>query len=128
MVKSSVKGTKRKKPRKPKTEKAIRNYIRARMRQLFIWYSEAFKTCKNKSKISYGLFQCEACAAIVKDIAIDHIDPVVPIGTQTADLSLDDYFKNLFCEADNLQALCDNCHSTKTDLENKARLEFKKKK
>ncbi len=126
MVKSSVKGIKRKKPRKPKSEKAIKNEIRARMRQLFIWYSESFTLAKNKAKISYGLYQCESCGAMVKDIEIDHIDPVVPIDVKTSDLSLDEYYSNLFCDPENLQAICNNCHTTKTDLENKARLETKK--
>jgi hypothetical protein len=50
---------------------------------------------------------------------VDHIKPVVdPVkGFQTWDLFID----NLFCEADNLQALCTGCHKKKSKEETQKR-------
>jgi len=118
--------TKKKTKKKPKSEKALKNDIRARIRQLFVWYSPNFKAAKNRAKISFGLYQCELCNDLCKKPAVDHVNPVVPIGAATSDMPLDEYFARTFCSADNLQVLCDSCHSVKTKEENKKRVEARK--
>lgn len=46
-----------------------------------------------------------------KDMQIDHIEP---IGREK---TWDQFIDGLFCESDNLQALCSGCHKTKTASE-----------
>jgi 5-methylcytosine-specific restriction endonuclease McrA len=52
-----------------------------------------------------------------KDMEVDHIKPVVDPkkGFQSWDVFID----RLFCEADNLQAICKPCHLLKTNAEKK---------
>jgi 5-methylcytosine-specific restriction endonuclease McrA len=60
-------------------------------------------------------FRCASCGNeyTAKDIQVDHI---VPIGY---DKSWDEFIHGLFCERDNLQALCVTCHKKKTKEEKK---------
>jgi len=106
------------KPRKPKSEKALKNDIRARIRQLFVWYGEGYKNTKKKAQISYDLFQCEICASITKKIKVDHVSPVIGVNEKTSEISLDEYFNRVFCDETNLQAICESCHDDKTQMEN----------
>ena len=78
---------------------------------------------------------CESCGGRAKaqpsklfpQIHIDHIDPVVPIGTAITDMTWDQYIERLFCDPKNLQALCTDCHNVKTQEENRERREIKKR-
>ncbi len=62
-------------------------------------------------------FRCQLCGEefTQKDMEVDHIKPVVdPVkGFQTWDIFID----RLFCEANNLQAICKPCHLLKTNKE-----------
>lgn len=50
---------------------------------------------------------------------VDHIKPVVD--PQEGFVSWDEFINRLFCEKDNLQALCKTCHKIKTAKEKKKR-------
>lgn len=67
------------------------------------------------------LYFCNHCAKLftAKHIQIDHITPVVDpvVGFTT----WDDYISRLFCEIENLQALCLSCHKLKTAEEKQTR-------
>lgn len=74
-------------------------------------------TVKKKAWLRRGVYLCagynvEPHEAQAKDVAVDHIRPVIDpsIGFTT----WDDLINNLFCEADNLQVLCKDCHKAKT--------------
>lgn len=79
-------------------------------------------TAKNKAKVARGKYMCANCQQVVPpttkinnkrvhNIFIDHIIPVVgPEGFTT----WDDFISRLFCEEDNLQLLCKDCHDVKT--------------
>ena len=84
--------------------------------------------CLNRARVARGLYKCEGCgeevpATIVpegsrkrvKNIVVDHVKPVVDpsVGFTT----WDSFIEGLFCEADNLQALCLGCHTIKTNEE-----------
>lgn len=58
-------------------------------------------------------FLCAICKeeVVAKEINIDH---VVPIGTEK---TWDEFINGLFCEEDNLQAVCIPCHKIKTKQE-----------
>lgn len=59
-------------------------------------------------------YQCASCQEefTQKDIEVDH---TVPIGRGK---TWDEFINALFCEQDNLQALCKPCHKIKTKQEN----------
>lgn len=54
----------------------------------------------------------------VKDVAIDHIDPIVPV---TGFDSWDAVISRALCEKDGFQVLCKECHAVKTRRENAQR-------
>jgi 5-methylcytosine-specific restriction endonuclease McrA len=62
-------------------------------------------------------YKCKSCKKefILKDIQVDHINPVVNphIGFQ----DWDTFIYNMFCERNGFQVLCKSCHKTKTDRE-----------
>lgn len=73
-------------------------------------------------------YKCDGCGALCKPMKnaaghprawVDHIDPVVPIDDPYP--SWDKYIHALWCNLDNFQVLCDNCHSVKSAAENKER-------
>ncbi len=69
-------------------------------------------------------FQCGLCNEefTQKDMQVDHIDPAVDPkkGFESWDVFID----KLFCEAENLQAICKSCHGIKTAEEKKIRKKY----
>lgn len=63
-------------------------------------------------------WQCNVCKKWVggKEIAVDHI---IPAGSLKTFTDLPRFVETLFCEKDNLQAICTGCHSIKTSEERK---------
>jgi len=69
-------------------------------------------------------FVCSICGEPFgsNDLAVDHIDPVVPIDTASKDMSWDTIIWRMFnSPKENLQAVCKSCHKVKTDEENNDR-------
>jgi hypothetical protein len=68
-------------------------------------------------------FVCNDCREDFagKEVQVDHIEPVIPIGTAAKDMSWDEIIERLFCTADNLQLLCVPCHKLKSAAEASAR-------
>jgi len=62
-------------------------------------------------------YQCNCCKEWVGStyVAVDHIEPVIDndIGFQ----DWNTFITRLFCEKDNLQILCDPCHTAKSNQE-----------
>ena len=58
-------------------------------------------------------YKCKGCAKHFpqKEVKVDHIEPAGSLKTFD---DLPGFVERLFCEADNLQVLCDTCHDTKT--------------
>lgn len=79
---------------------------------------------KKKARIYRGKYKCQICgkAVAVKDGAVDHINPVVPISGFEG---WDSFINNMFCEEDGLQFVCNDCHNIKTKKENEDRKNFK---
>lgn len=75
--------------------------------------------------------QCEVCSEWVGStkIAIDHVDPVVPPDGFPDDMDMWDrintFLRRLWCEKDNLQRICDDCHDKKTKNERDYRSSIK---
>ena len=62
------------------------------------------------------------------NVAVDHIDPVIPVTSSMEEMSLDEVANRIWCEKKNLQVLCDSCHTTKSRVESKQRRLNKKEK
>lgn len=62
------------------------------------------------------LYQCNKCKELfpLTDVEVDHIIPIMEI-----DIAWDEVIDKMFCEEDNLQVLCKNCHYEKTQEERK---------
>lgn len=75
--------------------------------------------------------QCEVCEEWVGStkIAIDHIDPVVPPNGFPEHMDMWErisvFMKRLWCEKENLQRICDDCHDKKTKNERDYRSSIK---
>lgn len=54
-------------------------------------------------------------------VVVDHIDPLIPVNQAFADMSLDVVVDRLWCEENNLQAICPACHDGKSASERKER-------
>lgn len=72
-------------------------------------------------------FKCEMCQQefTQKEMEVDHIRPVIdPV---EGFKSWDSFIDRLFCEANNLQAICKGCHKEKTKQEKAVRNENRQK-
>lgn len=69
---------------------------------------------------------CPICKErnIESNMAIDHVQPIIPV---TGHDSYDSIIERLLCELDGFQVICKDCHQEKSNLENQARREHKKK-
>lgn len=78
------------------------------------------------ARIGRGIYVCNICSGITryKDIKIDHIEPVVDPAVGW--VSFDEFILRLFCDAENLQAICEKCHLDKTRLEREIRKNTRK--
>jgi 5-methylcytosine-specific restriction endonuclease McrA len=65
------------------------------------------------------MYLCKTCrrAFAGKDVQVDHIDPVVPIGKKGVYMSFDEIADRIYCDPKNLQVLCKPCHKHKSAIE-----------
>jgi len=63
------------------------------------------------------LHKCAICSGLFtqSDMKVDHKKPIVD--PTVGFTSWDDFIYNLFCEVENLQAVCSPCHDRKTKVE-----------
>lgn len=59
-------------------------------------------------------------------LEIDHRLPVVPIGMTLEEMEWDQVIDGIWCNEDNLQAVCKPCHKLKSKLEGQERRKLKK--
>lgn len=101
----------------------IKNNLRAATRK---W--EPIQRCKKRSHVARGLYRCDGCEKEVpptifdedkrkrvKNIFVDHIEPI--IDPATGFTTWDECIERMFCDSDNLQLLCKECHSVKSQEE-----------
>ena len=79
-----------------------------------------------KGKRGGKQYICSVCGNTFqqKDIQVDHINPVIPIGKKIDDLDYNDIYNNIFCGKDNLQVVCKDCHKIKSTEERKLRKHY----
>lgn len=82
------------------------------------------KTNKKTGRLAEH-FICSDCGKdfVQRDVQVDHIQPVVDPDEGFVDL--EHYFDRMFCDTDNLQILCRECHKDKTREENRKRKEVR---
>lgn len=105
------------------TESAFWSFIRSTLRQKSRWW-KPITQCKMESRRPYKgplkrqkfEYQCNSCKQWFpeKKINVDHI---VGAGSLNCGADLPGFVERLFCEQDNLQVLCSDCHNEKTQLE-----------
>lgn len=106
------------------TESQFWSMIRSTLRSKSRWWKPILE-CKQKARRKYTgenkrqkwEYLCSSCGNYFpeKEISVDHIKAV---GTLKSAQDLPEFVENLFCTVENLQCLCDNCHSFKTILDN----------
>lgn len=85
--------------------------------------------CKRKARVSRGEYKCAACGEAgpatikidgkrVNNAVVDHISPI--IDPEEGFTNWDDVVERMYCEEDNLQVLCHNCHTNKSNDERAA--------
>jgi 5-methylcytosine-specific restriction endonuclease McrA len=67
-------------------------------------------------------YRCNACGqwSPSTKVAVDHISPVIDV--QAGFVDWNQFVDRLFCDASNLQVICDTCHDAKTHIERITRL------
>lgn len=107
------------------TESAFWSFIRSALRQKSRWW-KPITECKLKAKRAYKgpnkrqkfEYKCASCQNWFpeKQINVDHI---CPAGSLNSAQDLPGFVERLFCEQENLQCLCTDCHDKKTKLDKK---------
>lgn len=106
------------------TEAQFFNWLRQKLRRAsLVW--KPISECKKRAKIPYSgdnkrrkvSYVCESCKGEFdsKSVSVDH---KLPIGSLQNYSDLPQFVERLFCEIENLQLLCSDCHSVKTKLDN----------
>jgi 5-methylcytosine-specific restriction endonuclease McrA len=107
------------------TEAKFNSFIRSQLRQATRKWAPITETLK-RARVARGLYLCAHCKEEVaptyregrkrvKNVFVDHINPITD--PTTGFTNWDDIVNNMFCEMDNLQLLCKDCHDIKTQDE-----------
>ncbi len=108
------------------TEARFRSFIKGGLRQLTRRWAPISK-CLSDARTRRGFYLCAGCKtetpSTVKDdngkrikgVAVDHIIPI--IDPAVGWVSWDDTIERMFCEPENLQVLCHDCHTKKSNEE-----------
>lgn len=100
-------------------------FIRSALRAAFNRYPVKFAAKKAAERTVTGQrhryeYKCAECTQWFKgnEVQVDHIKPAGSLKEYT---DIPQFVENLFCEVDNLQLLCKECHKAKTAAERRAR-------
>lgn len=108
------------------TESKYINFIKNILRQGSRKWAPIHEAVK-RANVRRGFYLCNGCKEEVpttikvgnkryKNVLVDHIKPI--IDPDIGFTNFHDFAENLFCELDNLQVLCKECHDKKTKEEN----------
>lgn len=103
------------------TAARFRGFITGALRNASNRWAPKYETRKlaHKARASYECAGYGRGKHLVTKVTIDHVTPVIdPIAGFT---TWDEFIDRLFCEKDNLQALCLECHKRKTKDERSIR-------
>jgi 5-methylcytosine-specific restriction endonuclease McrA len=116
------------------TEARYKSFIKSLLRQGTRKWGP-ITTTKKDARVSRGVYECAGCGEHVpptvkagnkraQNVFVDHIDPI--INPETGFISWDETIERMFCEQDNLQLLCKDCHDVKTQKEREVAKQRKK--
>lgn len=105
------------------------SFVKSALRSASSRYPPKFK-CLNAAKTGKKInwktgriaehYKCNSCNKefTLKEVQVDHINPVVPV---TGFTTWDEVINNMYCEQEDLQVLCTECHNNKSLLERQER-------
>lgn len=104
------------------TASRFHSFVKGALRQASMRWPPKHEV-KKAARVERGQYLCNGCGEIVpasvkvdgkrvKNVHVDHIVPV--IDPNVGFVSWDEVINRLFCEADDLQVLCRECHKEVT--------------
>lgn len=108
------------------TEARFTSFIKGNLRRITGKWGPISNALK-EARTRRGFYTCAACAEEVpasirndegkriKNAIVDHIEPI--IDPAVGWVSWDETINRMFCEAENLQVLCNECHTKKSNEE-----------
>jgi hypothetical protein len=117
------------------TEAQFNTFVRNQLRGAS-WKWKPISEAMKKAKVGHGVYICQGClhnvpvtivvnGKRIKNVFVDHTNPIVdPV---VGFVSWDEFINRLYCEEDNLQVLCGECHDKKSYEETQIAKERKKK-
>lgn len=113
------------------TEARYKSFIVSLLRQGTRRWAPISASLKEARK-QRGLYLCNSCKELVpfttkdgrkrvNNVFVDHIKPITD--PTVGFVSWDNTIENMFCEKDNLQVLCKDCHDIKTNNERQLAVE-----
>lgn len=109
------------------TEAAFNSFVKNNLRRASIKWAP-ISDCLKEARVRRGIYECNNCKEEVtasikhpdtgkrlKNAIVDHIKPIIDpaVGFTT----WDDCINRMFCEPENLQVLCRDCHEKKSNEE-----------
>lgn len=107
---------------------AIRRvFSRSELRRLVIDSSRIDYTDASRPRVKKWSF-CPECKKEIPTylMEVDHVNPIIRPGESLEELSWDTLVERVWCEFNNLKAICKDCHKIKTKAENAERRRLKK--
>lgn len=101
------------------------SFIRSALRRAWTKYPVRYQAMdkakypyRGRDKRTKWVYECKSCTKRYKstEVQVDHIEPA---GSLKEYADLPGFVSRLFCEANNLQVLCKECHDRKTKEERK---------
>jgi hypothetical protein len=117
------------------TQGQMNSFIKSLLRSGTRRWGPKNETLK-KARVEKGKYLCNGCKTVVpvtivkngkrvRFVQVDHVIPVVD--SDTGFVSWDNYINRMFCNSDNYQLLCSDCHYSKTSNERMIATERKKR-
>ena len=109
------------------TESKFNNFIRNQLRGATRKW-KPIQDAKKEAQVERGIYRCASCGENVPltikqgrkritNVFVDHIKPIVD--PEVGFTTFDDFIDRMFCNKENLQVLCGDCHDKKTSEERK---------
>ena len=126
-------GARLKKPDNPKERNLVKGalrrvFSRSELRRRVVAKSQIQHTDPTRPRVTKWSV-CSECKGKVPtyQIEVDHVEPIIAVTETLEALTWDAVVDRIWCNEENLRAICQPCHRLKTKAENKARREYKKK-
>lgn len=111
------------------TEAKFKSFIKNQLRSATIKWAP-IQNCKKSARVSRGIYLCAGCKQEVPatavdhtsgvrkhNVYVDHVKPIVP--PETGWDNWDGVIDRMFCDSNNLELLCKECHDEKSAEERK---------